>query len=153
MRRPFGVDPGWLFHFQECQFDLGSSLSVLKASSTSTISPLYLAGPGIFATGGASTRPTPSLRSRCAAPSSWLRNGARSPVDAGERGGECVPTPRKMARSIPRPPFGPVVLEAARTSLRLPGKLETRYYLRQSRNHLGYRRSVQQQDRAIRRMT
>jgi hypothetical protein len=45
--------------------------------------------------------------------------------------------PGKIARSTPRPPFGPPVVRVAARSPRLvPGKLENRYYSRQFGSHL-----------------
>ena len=58
---------------------------LLKAGQTHEILNLYIAGPGIFATAGASTRPIRSLLYRCAGPGSWHRNGPRSPADGSRR--------------------------------------------------------------------
>jgi hypothetical protein len=45
--------------------------------------------------------------------------------------------PGKIARSTPRPPFGPpVVRVAARSSRLVSGKLKDRYYSRQFGSHL-----------------
>src|SRR5262249_16296914 len=51
---------------------------------------------------------------------------------------ECVQMPGKMARSDPRPPFGPpVVRVAARSSCLASRELENRYYSRHFGSHLG----------------